>query len=451
MKRSPIVLLLVALAAGSACTDAPKPEKATDLIAEESKAKESKKDGLDAIPSGPVAVVNGTEISNEAFRSIYDRKVKKYEDRGRDIPVSADRRYRKTIADRLIYQEVLRQEAAKQGVEYDKEALAERLEAQKRGIRDWDKHLERRGETEESLRDMYITELREKAILEKEGKLELTDAEVAEEYEKIKGSYKSDKPRLRASHVLIPIGPDDRLRRPQTEEDKPSAEQMAQWEKEAKAKADEVYAKAKAPDADFAELAHEYSTGPSSGKGGDLGIFTEDRMVDEFSAAAFKLKPGQISKPVKTKFGYHVIKVTGKWGPGELPREALEDQITARLSMRKLHQGRRDLREGLLETYKITNNIEPTLGPDPRARARGKAKELKLGGARPHGAGAEHDAHGSKEAKPQDAAGAGKDDAKPESAAGEQEKPAGAAKAKGDGPKSAAAGQAKPESEAKPN
>ncbi len=62
--------------------------------------------------------------------------------------------------------------------------------------------------------------------------------------------------------------------------------------------------------ADFAELAEERSTGPSGVQGGDLGYFTADQMVPEFSAAAAKLELGQYSKdPVQTQFGWHVIKV----------------------------------------------------------------------------------------------------------------------------------------------
>jgi len=62
--------------------------------------------------------------------------------------------------------------------------------------------------------------------------------------------------------------------------------------------------------ADFAELAKEKSTGPSGPTGGDLGFFTKGRMVKEFEDAAFALEPGTYSKePVKTQFGWHVIKV----------------------------------------------------------------------------------------------------------------------------------------------
>ena len=60
---------------------------------------------------------------------------------------------------------------------------------------------------------------------------------------------------------------------------------------------------------DFAELAKEKSTGPSGAQGGDLGYFTKGRMVPEFEEAVIKLKKGDVSEPVKTQFGWHVIKL----------------------------------------------------------------------------------------------------------------------------------------------
>ena len=65
--------------------------------------------------------------------------------------------------------------------------------------------------------------------------------------------------------------------------------------------------------ADFAALAKQYSKDPGAAQGGDLGWFKKDEMVPAFSAAAFALKPGQVSdKPVKTEFGWHVIKLEEK-------------------------------------------------------------------------------------------------------------------------------------------
>jgi peptidyl-prolyl cis-trans isomerase C len=78
-------------------------------------------------------------------------------------------------------------------------------------------------------------------------------------------------------------------------------------EKEDEAKAIVIRLKA---GEDFAKLAAEMSKDPGSGKeGGDLGYFTKDRMVPEFAEAAFKLKPGEVSAPVKSQFGWHVIKL----------------------------------------------------------------------------------------------------------------------------------------------
>lgn len=378
--------LMCSLLAASACTNPPKPEKAQDLGKIQPKEGSAGDAGaaLGAIPDGPIATVNGVEIPNAKFREIYDLKIKKYTDRGKDIPASADRRYRKSIAERLIYQEVLKQEADKLGVSYDEAALKDREEQQKRGIRDWDKHLERRGETESSLREMYIAELREKAILDKSGKLKVTPEEIEEDYQKIKGNWKSDQPRVRASHILIPIGPEKAVADPHTDPHggeagmdgktaEPKApegtdEEKAKWEAEAKAKSEELYKEVTAAGSDFGAIAKDKSTGPSAAKGGDIGIFTADRMAEEFSEVAFKMNVGDISKPVKTKFGYHIIKLTGKWPAGELPKEALEDQIVARLEQRKLHQGRRELKEELLGKATIVDNIAATLGPEPEKK-----------------------------------------------------------------------------------
>ena len=76
---------------------------------------------------------------------------------------------------------------------------------------------------------------------------------------------------------------------------------------------------------DFAKVATELSKDPS-GDGGDLGWFTKDRMVPEFSEAAFKLKKGEMSEPVKTQFGWHIIKVEDTRTKSFPPFEQIKDQ-----------------------------------------------------------------------------------------------------------------------------
>ncbi|WP_043878753.1 peptidylprolyl isomerase [Azorhizobium caulinodans] len=94
---------------------------------------------------------------------------------------------------------------------------------------------------------------------------------------------------------------------------------------DSEAKAKEIAAKAKAG-ADFAKLAKENSK-DSAEDGGDLGYFTKDQMVPEFADAAFKLDKGQVSDPVKTQFGWHVIKVEDKRQKPIPTYEQVSDQI----------------------------------------------------------------------------------------------------------------------------
>lgn len=82
---------------------------------------------------------------------------------------------------------------------------------------------------------------------------------------------------------------------------------------------------------DFAAVARDASTGPSGENGGDLGYFTRDRMVDAFSEAAFALQPGEISGPVKSDFGWHVIKVEDRRMQEFVPFEEVEADIKAEL------------------------------------------------------------------------------------------------------------------------
>lgn len=102
--------------------------------------------------------------------------------------------------------------------------------------------------------------------------------------------------------------------------------------------------------ADFAKLAEENSKDPgSSPQGGDLGYFTQDQMVPEFSETAFALEPGAVSDPVESQFGWHIIKVEDKRDKEKPSFEQVEGQLKQVLA----RQAQRDLIMSLREENKI--------------------------------------------------------------------------------------------------
>jgi len=117
--------------------------------------------------------------------------------------------------------------------------------------------------------------------------------------------------------------------------------------------------------ADFATLAKEKSKDPGAAEGGDLGYFTKDQMVPEFADVAFKMYPGQLSNPVKTQFGWHIIKVEDKRTKQPPEFDKVKDQIEAFLARKAQTEFITKLRQSA-KVERLDKPAEPNKPAEPK-------------------------------------------------------------------------------------
>src|SRR6202012_1469234 len=163
------------------------------------------------------------------------------------------------------------------------------------------------------------------SLLSVEGKAATTDEAMKKVYEEASKQISGEQ-EVHARHILV------------------------ETEDEAKAIEDELK-----KGADFAELAKKKSKDPGASDGGDLGFFTKDQMVPEFSNVAFSLEPGKISDPVKSQFGWHIIKVEEKRNRKAPDFEQVKPQIETYVT----RKAEADYVAKLRETAKIERLDQP--------------------------------------------------------------------------------------------
>lgn len=203
-----------------------------------------------------------------------------------------------------------------------------------------DKKLDQDPEIQAKMEDIMNAVLAQEFLQrEIEGKVKITDDEIETYYKGHKEEFTSPES-VKARHILlkVPEGADEKL-----------------W-KEAESKAKDIKKKLENGE-DFAELAKKFSDDPGSkNKGGDLGFFTKGRMVPEFESAAFSLKPGELSDPVKTDFGYHIIEVKEKKAASTKALPEVQAQIRQTLQREKQQQLQDELIEKLKAKYPVKVN-----------------------------------------------------------------------------------------------
>lgn len=243
---------------------------------------------------GILAKVNDQVITVSQFENRISKLPAHYQD--------AVSKNKKVFLDELITDMILYEEAKKKKLDRDEE-VAEIIEEAKRKI--------------------MIARLLQDEISDK---IEITDEEIEVFYEANKAKF-MDPEILRASHILV------------------------KTEDEAKRIKQEL-----ARSADFAELAKKYSIDPTAKIGGDVGEFKGGDLVPVFEEACFELDVGQVSDIVKTKFGYHVIKLTERKGPELKSLEEIKDGIRGILRQRKRKEVFNKLVRKLREKAKIEIN-----------------------------------------------------------------------------------------------
>lgn len=201
--------------------------------------------------------------------------------------------------DTLMTKNLINQEVEKENIKVtDKEIDAELQELidSYGGEETFEQQLAASGLTQDDIKEDIEVNLKIEKLIEPQ--IDITEEEMQTYFDENKDSFAQAK-QVKASHILV--------------EDEDTA-------KEVKDKLDKGE--------DFAELAKEYSTDTASAEsGGDLGFFGEGAMVAEFEEEAFSLKVDEISDPVKTEHGYHIIKVTEIQEAAEANFEKSKEEI----------------------------------------------------------------------------------------------------------------------------
>lgn len=316
------------------------------------------------VPAGAIAAVGDGVVTQEQFDETLQWVKERYEleDSAPPFPDEGTDQYdqlKAMIVNYLVDNELMREKAAEMDVEVTDDELQEQVKAivqQNGGQEQFDELLKQQGYTQERLEEefkaqMLAAKVQEKVIAD----IKIGEDELKEYYDnpdnasQFKVSESVD-----ARHVLV----------------------------KTKARAEKVRTllEADGSDANWKKVAKKYSTDDGTkDSGGSLGNFTEGRMVESFDKAAFSLAVGEISEPVKTKYGWHVIEVTKKTPVGTQSFDEAKATIEQQLKSQKQETVWNEWLEKAHEDADIVyaagfNPDELTASPSPDASATGESE-----------------------------------------------------------------------------
>ena len=249
------------------------------------------------------------------------------------------------LANNFAMQEIVILEALKQGIKPDPEEVKKDIAKFKEtpeGAQNLKLFMEQfKTKTEEE----FITkqarmQTAQKLLKQQVDKIEVTEADAKKFYDENPKLFT----RLSASHILAAFS-DEPGKNPPTKEQ----------EEAALKKINDVHKKLK-DGGKFEDLAKEHSDCPSKEKGGNLGEFSQGQMVPEFEEALLGLKANDVSDPVKTRFGYHLIKAGEK---KVIPFEEIKNNIIQQLKEEKSAEVVDKFVDGLKKAYKVEMLVTP--------------------------------------------------------------------------------------------
>jgi len=297
-----------------------------------------------------VAVVDGTEIKKEELEKAFANLLAARKMSPDAIPAEQRLQGYHMVLDEIIIDKILAKKSADTKVTDDEvNAQWERIKGNFGSEAELKKQVEAAGETLDKVKKGLRDRLAEEHWIDSQvkDKVNVTDAEAEDFYKKHPEAFKTPE-EVRASHILVKV---DKDAKPEVVEEKKKA---------AQAIADRVK-----KGEDFGKLATELSEDPSAKENkGDLDFFRKEAMVPEFSNAAFAMKKGEISDPVRSDFGFHVIKVTDRKDAETVTLEKAKPQLLAFLKNQKKQAAVEEVIKGVRDKAEVKINL-----PEPPAAA----------------------------------------------------------------------------------
>jgi len=258
-----------------------------------------------------LATVDGEPITLHELKTFGARSL-----HGQQMNASMDQAQ---LLDALISDKIMQKEVSDKGIIVRDEDIDHYIDGIKERNKLNDDQLQQalgaQGLTMESYRTQIREEIQKAQLINREirGKVNVTPEEVQRYYEAHIAEY-STPAKVQVAHILFRLDANA------------SADQVAAVTAKAQSVRDRIK-----KDADFAAMAREYSDDPSGQNGGDLGWFKQGELLDDLEKVATRLKVGEVSEPVRSKVGVHILKVEAREGESHQKLDELADQIKEQL------------------------------------------------------------------------------------------------------------------------